>query len=712
METKKTKEREKVHGGYRKGLPSLVTIFSNNFEDIDLGALLQGRTKLTRMVNRNDAVGRTRLERRKGKGYARGEHDGCKTVSDQGGQSILSMKYSVSLGQTPSNMTPSQRLQFRRLQLNRSISQLNKDGNDYRKAFHVSTEDEDIDDLDPILNVPVCRPFVLGSRENNIPSDAEIDISSDDTRCSSIMSQASIAETETLGMYDGEKQQSVEDLKFTSSQSRIYNLNNSSVFSQDDVTRLAHLFSENETIRMHEESLQKKMMISRFKKLNLSLPSLSAQPDKSFIRNRTVKSNLMIEVKSFHCSNGSKSKKHQSEISQCYSFTRPIWLPPKSNYEKKKHHREFNDIEHHAIEVESKETRQKIHKFESLMARLQEDQAHWRQLLALNNNEFYARVRSPEVRDMYWRGISRKYREYVWFQMVGDKRKLEDSYNFALATFDASILPLLERPNRKSSNEDRSRRDTETELEQLVQNLLKKIELDISSASATSIRNSSEIWPTKKIIFLLLIFFTSYFKEIANITKEEVVSPCAYFKGLSNLVIIFYSHYRDEYKTFLSVADILTKGLLRAAYLEVFMKNAYEEEIDPSQLSIFFKDVKISLKGKNERLYFHLDSAGIDYEQLFSKALLLLFTDLFDYNLCCHIIDIYLFEGRSFLKKCLVGYLDKISYKLYGDQKEISDTVGRGVCCNNHPSIHRENASSPRVNIGYEHEFIEFIRQI
>lgn len=65
----------------------------------------------------------------------------------------------VSVNRTPKNLTPSQRLQLRKLRINQSITELKHGGGDewHKFADDIDNEDEEIGDGVDIFTVPVCQ---------------------------------------------------------------------------------------------------------------------------------------------------------------------------------------------------------------------------------------------------------------------------------------------------------------------------------------------------------------------------------------------------------------------------------------------------------------------------------------------------------------------------------------------------------------------------
>mmetsp|Transcript_6618 Transcript_6618/g.8336 ORF Transcript_6618/g.8336 Transcript_6618/m.8336 type:complete len:779 (+) Transcript_6618:2557-4893(+) len=676
-------------------------------------------------------------------------------------------QYVVQLDKTPLNLTPSQRLKLRKAQLSNSISNFNLPEKNSGKCFmdEESDDDEEIGEYDCVFNVPFSQPLAsLSQREKfTFDNSDRKSLATDSTRSSSILSHESFAETSSVVSCNCDDNSGMKS-------SNCYNnsrLNRSlNALSMDDLSMskdaqdLTLLFNRTETVQINEESRQRRKMLNNFKRIPKSMPSTPIEGSFSdlSISDKASSSEFQLQRNPRSLSQRSKSqpvipmstkeRKHLSAPSKYYTFTRPTWLPPKSSYDRIKHQKESEDIIFRALQKEAQERKDKLKQLEKLKILRKKDVEAWRTLNFGDDEILRQSKNNRKVQEMYWRGILENIRSRIWQKQIGNTLNLHEKNCDAF--FDKYDSIFIKKVNTLDSLL-RSNAQDMVALEQLactsggkeMYNEIKNAEVTSSkhinmflkanqnmlSIKALYDRTSHDLldtYPDIKIfqnydVLLALTRVIISFIIYLNETREKIeineqtlgkLNTNYYFTGLNTLAAILYYHNRSSHATFISLANIYEREVPKLLLNYKAQTDITKKQLINSDLcEIFMKKFDSSFKKYLGRLSTHFDVIGLKSFEFVPQILSGLFSNLFNFELSCQIMDIYAFEDTSFLLRCLLALLKQTSFKLFGTKQEVLDLLGE----KNRENLNNQDSNNDTyryLNVGYDYQFVQTVKEM
>lgn len=643
-------------------------------------------------------------------------------------------KYFIHVNKTPTNLTPSQRLKQRRDQLNYSISQFKidqfpMDATMKSKPVVYRYDSDDDDDLEidsnmAIFNVPISQP--LTSIANNekytfTNSDRKLSINTDSTRTSSVFESTNDTSFE-FSSRDSNKTNSVISNSSFLSQSDIKDLTAST-----DALELTLSFNQSEYTQIHEEARQKRTMLANFKKINQSLPqnlnnsstSISTPPKfppPAPLR-YTKSSGYLPQSKPEPVQQRHSTTSVPAETSKYVSFTRPTWLPPKSPHDKEKHQKQSENILNRAVIDENHRHMKKLAHLNKLENLKQKDAKIWEsEVLSTNSKAYQDKIRTNQVKQMYWRGLPENLRSRIWWRQLGKSINLNEltaeSYFNKYHSF------------KKMTNQYTHllKENEKLQLKKLVHTHPDIVDMKMLYDRVTE--DLMDTYPdmdyfqqheTNEMLREVIISFIIYMNETINKNKfdDGHFIPAYYFTGLNNLAAIMFYSYKNSYMTFTSLCNMFTKNNLlnilitHQAEPHELSKSILESLLDDKFTNNFEKKFQKDLN----RLYTHFKIIQLTPIEYLPNLLLSLFTNLFNFELSNHCFDIWVFESDEFLLRCLLGLFNQISHKLFGSKQEILQLFGE----NNRRLLNKDIATSKDIyrylNVGYEYNFIESVQK-
>lgn len=635
-----------------------------NFSEISLGlrprAVGAAGTGVRGHSHRPSPLQQQAVRRSPSVGSSLSRETGGGSSSGGGGGGDSGHDYIVSLAKTPPNLTPSQRLSLRKLQLSESISRF-KQPELGRVALRRAPsrpwggdhDDEEVDAEVCMFNVPLLQPMALASRERFTysNSDRHTSLKTDLTRSSLILSSASGASSHTSV---GDATLSVEDLHLSR-----------------DAEQLTRLFNRDDRVLVNEETRQRQQLLRGFTKMPEAPPAAAAP------------------LPGAAAAAGAGAAKY-------LSFTRPTWLPPKAAPDKTRHHLEARKLVLHAYRMESEQRSARVAQLEQLKRTRERDRAAWENEVIpgaqVQEAHYAALVQTGRVRAMYWRGLpTRAVRSRVWWRQIGNALQLSPhtcGYYFAAAA------RLRQRPSLLVERIRRDLRDTFPDL-----NVFQSPQ---TSASLTDIA-------------LAVVVLVNELNQGAAVDANfGNLDAGYYFAGLTNVVAMLHLHYGgDRDRTFILAANLYQRSLPNL--LMAYMAHGAPGRLTAGQMAALsglvreaLVDFNSQLMSKLPRLAVHFSVIGLEPLEFVPATLCSLFSNLFDFSLSCHLLDIYVFEGDSFLVSCQLALLQHILHKLYGTKAETLAVLEhrRPVTLHAHPETYSY------LNVGLEHEFIDKIRQM
>lgn len=761
-----------------KGLPELPIVLENdNLEDIGLESNrpIQERLKQGNPYSHNNTsqYSKENLHTSSKTSLARSHASNLKSRRlmtrsmtsindlDTSRSKPTSSQYIVLLDKTPLNLTPSQRLKLRKLQLSNGIAKFNSLSNNSIKTLiqDESDDDEEIDENDCVFNVPLSQPLSSLTQKEKYLFDKKqrkLSLTTDSTRASSILSHDSLADTSSSISFNHDD---------CFHKGPVYNsiignsnnhLNSDDLNLSKDAIELTLLFNRNQFVQINEESRLRRKMLTNFKKIGNSMPSTPLEGSFSKLSIADKNSLLAIEIlrkpslqqrsiSQPSISTISSQRKHKSAPSKYYTFTRPTWLPPKPSYDRRKHQKESEEVIHQALLREAKERSQKLDKLQKIAKLRDNDTDVWESVIQ-NVKTYNEKKETKQVKDMYWRGILEKSRSSIWYKQIGNKINLnEKDCDLYFDKFDQDFMKKIHEFDRLLANNAQcqirldqqsitsagSEKHTLQNAELLSDKQLNKyLKVNTNMLAIKSLydRMSQDlldtypdcnIFQSPKVIQVLSKISMSFIIYL-NETRDKIeindktignLNTNYYFTGLTNIVALLYFHYKNSYKTFVSLANIFQKRIPNLL-LNYNVKSNIEDKNRCNGLLAddFFKKFETLLKKNHNRLYTHFEVIGVQTSDYAPSILTSLFSNIFSFDLSSQIIDIYAFEDEQFLMKCLLGLLKKISYKLFGTKQELLNLLG----ANNRKPFNTETKPGvyKYLNVGYEYEFINTIKEI
>lgn len=333
------------------------------------------------------------------------------------------------------------------------------------------------------------------------------------------------------------------------------------------------------------------------------------------------------------------------------SGTRQTDLPPKDKLETAKHLKEFQDIKTKAIRNELKNEKETLKELEKRRKQKAQDLSSWQNFVI---PDFKKQVQLAETRELWWRGIPPKLRQFIWTEQIGIH--LPSEYLSNLKTKSLKLIDLQD-------------------------DLVQTIDKDIRS-----------IFPD------MPIFQTSLYEKLQLILVMYSQHK-SYQRGLSTLAAVLLYNIGDFESTFACLLGLLQRTVMKLLYNNV--KDQFNIEAS-SFLRTFQK--------KMPELYHHFQlKLKMEPWTYLEPLIKPIFSNHLPLEIVSSILDVYIFEGDSILWRCVLGLFKKIGYKLFGDEDEILDVIGWNA-------LNKINKGKSQwykyLDVGDEVEFINTVREV
>ena len=653
---------------------------------------------------------------------------------------ISPSQFIINVNRTPGNLTPSQRLNLRKSNINSSISQYKYDDTNivkHKQSQIIDDRDEIIDD-NVLFNVPFSQSieslnqhekFLFDNQSRNLSF-----VTDDSTRTSSIISHVSINDS-LSSVEEDEHDITSSTIKPTQpvppppppppppqqqharSQSMAIITDKEFNSISKDAQELTVLCNKDEFSQIYDESFQKRRMLSNFKRI------LSILPNKL-----TTSSNN---------NNSSSSSNSTRNIDPKYhTFTRPIWLPPKSSYEKLKHQKESENILYNALYQESQLQQKRLIELDHVLKQRQDDVKTWER--SLLNIKSFDELSFKDITELYWRGIASDIRSNVWWKINLLKKPKEFDESFCEYYFDkyliihSKLLHLNKIQNKNKNKNKNSHTNTHVNVndEEQLQTLLNTKVFDVSLLQWCKLYNQIykdlmlNVYPDlnyfqdqeviskiTKIIFSIILYFKDQQGGELELSEDFNIMNF-YLSGMINLTSIFYYNYKNTYKSFISICQFYRLRLPSMMFTFINgskeMKSILKNSLNSYMIYKFEKILKIKLN----RISVHFKIHNVSSFDYLPKLILSLGLNLFNFEISSRIIDLILFDLNpdEIIMNLILNYMIKIQHKLFGNKQEILDALfGENLINSNSNS----NSNTQKyVNVGYEIEFINSLKEL
>ncbi|ODV84795.1 hypothetical protein CANARDRAFT_28934 [[Candida] arabinofermentans NRRL YB-2248] len=467
----------------------------------------------------------------------------------------------------------------------------------------------------------------------------------------------------------------------------------SSIFSiGSDLSQLS--FYE-DPIEINQSSDAKLLSINEDAKLNESLQRISILNNYKSLPN--APSSLSTSTTS---PNVSMSKEKLSHLTP----TRQINLPPKDKYEVMKHQRDCETLIQKQINIEKEKLNDRQKQIEYLSNQHEKDFISWKMII----NNYDQLIGLPKSRELWWRGIPETLRYHIWTKQIGNKYHLGN--NTIQSWLDKSEDIINKACDYKILKDQISKRKFEKENEDEIE-LIKMVEVH-SNWIQSSFPNLLyfQIGATFESILRILSAVDLFRMEAGNLDSIQL-------ENLTNLICVLFYNLRDEKATIITFTTLISRKL---PYALMETHNNPENE-----LSEYLSDIQSQfskfLKSTSPTLHTHFtetlkpELSPISY---LSQSISNMYSTQLPLPIISRIIDIYIFEGDSFLLRVELALLKKVSYRLMGDRNEILNILGYDCLKNTNSNvadkkkIMRGIEGFKYLDVGDEEEFIKDVRGI
>lgn len=438
-----------------------------------------------------------------------------------------------------------------------------------------------------------------------------------------------------------------------------------------------------------DESLQRISMLKSLSRLSLSDSSLESVSDKN------------------------NKKVHPSkEKYDCLSVTRQLNLPPKDHAELAKHQQDYENLMQTQINKEKEKMKKYYEKQEILKHRNDYDYKIWKMIC----EKYDFLICLPSTRELWWRGIPRKQglRASIWRrQLVGKKIKIDltkflkeahiiiDKACDYKTTTSQLGQKKFEKENADRMHEIRHVEDYSKQIQKCFPDMI-MFQLGSTFESVLSIAIAFDIAKTKEI----------YRLQLSVIETNRIL----------RLICLLLKNLESEELAFHSLIDILLKKLPHTLLTMVDIPKSLKKELEEesnirSEEMTYLKDIKDQfdrfLLTTSPNIYNHFVQHDMNTLIILQSTIATMFTNLLNMEVLERIFDIYIFEGDSFLLRCLLALIKKISYKLFGSAEETFHYLGDSSL-DDLNSIDGKNILTgyEYLDVGEAEDFIRDVRKI
>lgn len=464
-----------------------------------------------------------------------------------------------------------------------------------------------------------------------------------------------------------------------------------------DALALTIEFNNDENIQKDEEVEQHKKMLNLFLRISKESPQFLVTKDPRLLPLSTPNAHVArpnLPLNKFSIT---------SQLSKYFSCTRPTWLPPKSDFDNRKHKKESEDIILQAIAKESRLHEQRTKKLQELKAMKEKDMLVWDNIDLPDMSNL---KNLPVFRDIYWRGIPSAKRSHVWFQRMGSNV----TKHFCDQYFDQCNSKLFSMKAGDSPDEG-----TNSQLGTLLERI--KHDLLHTFPEMNYFQESSISKDLTMVIVSLIIHLDKTFSQGDGVHFSSRFFSF-YFTGLNNLAALLYYVYGDIHMVFASLCNIFTRDELLSVLIAIRQEgsSSNKEVLEDQVLQSYFNDFEARFTLEIPRLYTHFKLAGLGVLEYAPDILIGLFSNYFDFKMSLQVVDIWINEGSEFLLSALLAMLKKLSFKLFGSKAEILrilDEQHRDTLNTTQKKVAPNSCDTYKyLNVGYSHEFLASIQNV
>ncbi|KAH3663377.1 hypothetical protein OGAPHI_005367 [Ogataea philodendri] len=367
------------------------------------------------------------------------------------------------------------------------------------------------------------------------------------------------------------------------------------------------------------------------------------------------------------------------------TVTRQTNLPPKDPREASKHTRDYEQLLQSQMDKEQKKLEERKKQLAALAKQTDIDRKTWRTVL----RDYDALVCSAETRELWWRGVPKDLRPRVWIRQMGRSSLSTEQTQQYLSEADEIIDKACD---------------------------LKVAKLDTAQFARDNSKNYTLIESVEEYSALiqqafpnLLVFqygqaFDSILRTILafRLCQRESTDPLfreIKVSHLVNLICVLYYNLRDETLTLRMFTSLMSKKMMY--HLQTDTNLEYLQDI-VAQFDKF-------LAKTSPNIHQHFEHIGLQPQLILAPTVSNIFSKMLNMDICSRLVDIYIFEGDTFLLRVLLALIRKVQYKLLGTKEEVCTILGDDCLS----LLNRSKVSGYRyLDVGDATEFICDVRTI
>lgn len=357
----------------------------------------------------------------------------------------------------------------------------------------------------------------------------------------------------------------------------------------------------------------------------------------------------------------------KSKTQKFISSTRQPNLPPKDTVASKKHEYQYQLILNAQIRLEQ----QKIDQYNKLMEKkntqLNHDIGLWTKVV----NNYNILIKLPQTRELWWRSMPADIRPIVWQRQLTKKEKIlsDEEMEKILKDMDAKIDQAC---NYKIISDELMKIKFQKENPHVIE-LVEHVERfsSLIQMSFPDVGNFQFGETFDSILKICLAFdeIKPKFDSLKSISSDKLV----------NVICVLFYVFKSETLALESLLTLTHRKLINSLLTATDIPESLTEQLKSSSseyLSDIQHQVDKFLLNMTPRLYNHFVQQDVNTLKIIQSLLSSMFTKQLNLDTVLRIFDIYLFEGDSFLLRCILALINKLNWKLFGSRDDIYQLLG------------------------------------
>ncbi|KAI0461146.1 hypothetical protein LJB42_001161 [Komagataella kurtzmanii] len=399
---------------------------------------------------------------------------------------------------------------------------------------------------------------------------------------------------------------------------------------------------------------------AKFLTIAFNSSNLMAQNEESTQRNFYLQK--MKQQHNYLVGSHKESHVHSQRTLNYKTFTRQLDLPPKSKYEMECHQREYEQILYASAQKEKLLEQQRLKQNEKIIRERKKSLEIWKDYVL---PKYEHMIQLPIIRELWWKGIPKSIRRDIWVKQIGNKSSVSNTSQ------------LIEMAKKRLILDDR---------------LFSNIILDIPESE-------------QKSVILICTAFLLYYEEHSFKPVDT--------KVLAGVVSLLFENIGSMEKTLTAAINLFTRTY----------PHSITQDLNSDYLQAHYASFERMLFKTNNSLYNHFKIVNLSPSEYLPLLGTTFFTGQLSREVCERLMDIYLFEGETFLLRSTLALFNVINYKLFGTKEEIIEVLGIDCLKNLNKHIFDPKECARRLStesligfrymdVGSTEEFIAKVRNV